>query len=77
MLAYALHFKEKDNNKIKYDDENNSKVIEDPRHIIEFFLEKLSKNLENYYKLGKNIIINKSLLHFTGRNNMKYYIPMT
>ena len=56
MLAYALHFKEKDNNKIKYDDENNSKVIEDPRHIIEFFLEKLSINLEKYYKLEKILL---------------------
>ena len=26
--------------------------------------------------MGKNITIDESLLHFTGRNKMKFYIPM-
>ena len=32
-------------------------------------------SFQKYYKLGKNRI-NESLLHFTGGNNMNYYIIM-
>ena len=32
-------------------------------------------SFQKYYKLGKNRI-NESLLHFTGGNNMNYYIPI-
>ncbi len=32
--------------------------------------------LPKYFILGKNITKDESLLNFTGRNNMKYYIPM-
>ena len=32
--------------------------------------------LRSNYILGKNITIDESLLHFTGRNKMKFYIPM-
>ena len=72
LLAKCLHFPEKEENEINSDlpDDN------DPRGKINFFLEKLSLNFRKYYILGKNITIDESLLHFTGRNKMKFYIPM-
>jgi hypothetical protein len=60
--------------------EESDKIIEnikvDPRHKIQLYLEKLSKNFQKYYVLGKNVTIDESLLHFNGKNTMKYYIPM-
>jgi hypothetical protein len=41
-----------------------------------YFLELLSVNFIKYYTLGNNITIDESLFHFTGRNKMKFYIPM-
>ena len=72
LLAKCLHFPEKEEKEINGDlpDDN------DHRGKINFFLEKLSLNFRKYYILGKNITIDESLLYFTGRNNMKFYIPM-
>ena len=72
LLAKCLHFPEKEEKEINCDlpDDN------DPMGKINFFLEKLSLNFRKYYILGKNITIDESLLHFTGRNKMKFYIPM-
>ena len=72
LLKYSLHFP------IKSNDESTNIDIDknDPLIKIEIFLEKLCKNFQKYYKLGSNITIDESLLHFTGRNNMKFYIPM-
>ena len=39
-------------------------------------MEKLCKNFQKYYELGKNITIDESLLSFNGKNSMKFYIPM-
>ena len=61
----------------KEEEENCSDgYTEEPRHKIKFFLEKLSENFQKHYSLGKNITIDESLLHFTGKNHMKFYIPM-
>ena len=72
LLAKCLHFPEKEENEI------NGDLPDDNDHSgkINFFLEKLSLNFQKYYILGKNITIDESLLHFTGRNNMKFYIPI-
>ena len=48
----------------------------DPRHKINLFLEKLAKNFQKHYDLGENLTIDESLVHFKGRNSMKFYIPM-
>ena len=45
-------------------------------HKNRFFYKNSAKIFKNNYKLGSNITIDESLLHFTGRNNMKFYIPM-
>ena len=72
LLEYSLHFPTKSN-----DESTNINIDKnDPRIKIEFFLEKLCKNFQKYYKLGSNITIDESLLHFTGKYNMKFYIPM-
>ena len=69
-ICFSLHFKDKNIS------ENNEENIIDPRKKIQIFIEKLSSNFQKYYTLGKNITIDESLLHFTGRNKMKFYIPM-
>jgi hypothetical protein len=84
LLAKALHFPEKEGkneNDLTSDDyyENSDTNINnnlDPRKKINLYLEKLSENFQKYYELGKNITIDESLVHFTGRNSMKFYIPM-
>ena len=43
---------------------------------INLFLELLCVNFRKYNTLGNNITIDESLLHFTGRNKTKFYIPM-
>jgi hypothetical protein len=48
----------------------------DPRHKINYYLERLSQNFQKYYELGQNLTIDESLLLFKGRNSMKFYIPM-
>ena len=72
LLSKCLHFTEKE------EEENSSDghTYIDPRHKIKFFLEKLSKNFQKHYTLGKNITIDESLLHLTGKNHMKFYISM-
>ena len=69
-ICFSLHFKEKNTSK------NNEENEIDLRKKIQIFIEKLSSNFQKYYTLGKNITIDESLLHFTGRNKMKFYIPM-
>ena len=34
------------------------------------------RNFQKHYTLGNRITIDESLLHFTGKNKMKFYIPM-
>ena len=75
-ISFFITFWRKRNQNIKNIDNKNSNSIVDPRHKIESYLEKLCINYQKYFILGKNIIIDESLLHFTGRNNMKYYIPI-
>ena len=86
LLSQALHFPEKDKEerKPKEKDDNtsdSSSTIEsctkiDPRHKVKLYLDKLAINFQKHYVLGRNITIDESLLHFKGRNSMKYYIPM-
>ena len=38
------------------------------------FLKVLVKNFQKHF--GNRITINEILLHFTGKNKMKFYIPM-
>ena len=66
------------NKKEKKEKEEQSKnnIKYDPRHKIQLYMEKLAKNFQKYYVLGPNITIDESLLHFKGRNSMKFYIPM-
>ena len=82
LLAKALHFpekEEKNESESSSEYENSDTNINnglDPRKKINLYLEKLSENFQKYYELGKNITIDESLVHFTGRNSMKFYIPM-
>ena len=46
--------------------------MNDSRHKINIFIEKLNKNFQKYYKPGKNITIDESLVHFTGKNKFLY-----
>ena len=55
---------------------NQKGTVIDPRHKIQLYLEKLAQNFQKYYVLGQNITIDESLVHFKGRNCMKFYIPM-
>ena len=86
LIEKALHFPERD---IKEEKECTSCATEkdtseissdngnkDPRHKIKLYLEKLAKNFQRYYELGENITIDECLVHFKGRNSMKFYIPM-
>ena len=82
-LANGLHFPEKEEgnetdstkeSESITEKENNFKV--DPRHKINLYLEKLAQNFQKYYECGTNITIDESLLHYKGRNRMKFYIPM-
>lgn len=68
-----MYFPEKESFDFENDAIDNDN---DPRHKINFFIEKLNKNFRKYYKPGKNITIDESLVHFIGKNNMKFYIPM-
>ena len=63
-----------DDKESSVDIKNNGKY--DPRHKIQLYMEKLAKNFQKFYVLGPNITIDESLLHFKGRNSMKFYIPM-
>ena len=79
LLSKILHFPEKEENKedksnTESDTYENIKV--DPRGKINLYLEKLAKNFRKYYTLGENITIDESLVHFKGRNSMRFYIPM-
>jgi len=79
-LSKILHFPEKEDNKedkssTESDDTYNNIKI-DPRSKINLYLEKLAKNFRKYYTLGENITIDESLVHFKGRNSMRFYIPM-
>ena len=40
------------------------------------FLNALVLNFKKNYTLNYEITIDKSLIHFTGRNKMKFYLPM-
>jgi len=74
LIAKALHFNEKkENGEDSSETDNDNK---DPRYKINLYLEKLASNFQKYYTLGENITIDESLVHFTGRNAMKFYIPM-
>ena len=77
LLSKSLHFPEKEendsNSSSDFDKSESNTVNIDPRHRINLYLEKLSKNFQKYYELGKNITIDESLVHFTGRNTMKFY----
>ena len=85
-LANGLHFPENEEKGDKEEDKESETKTEsdkieetlkiDPRHKINLYLEKLSKNFQKYYVCGKNITIDESLVHFKGRNRMKFYIPM-
>ena len=44
------------------DIEETDEFINDPRHKIEFFLEELIINSKKYFKLGKNITIDETML---------------
>ena len=81
LLAKCLHFPEKEENNEKDKKSCESDTYEnggmiDPRHKINLYLEKLAENFQKNYELGENITIDESLLHFKGRNSMKFYIPM-
>ena len=92
LLAKVLHFPEKEKDKKKEEKETESTTTEnelsssnltsesgvkiDPRHKINFYLQKLGENFQKFYELGQNITIDESLLLFKGRNSMKFYIPM-
>jgi len=81
LLSKALHFPEKeereeDTSCSKDEDKSEISFRVDPRQKINLYLEKLAKNFQKYYILGKNITIDESLLQFKGRNSMKFYIPM-
>ena len=75
MISTSLHFPEKinDNNEITESEDNKNF---DPRIKILEFLKILVKNFQKHYILGNRITIDESLLHFTGKNKMKFYIPM-
>ena len=84
LLSKSLHFPENDN-KDKSDSQTSESgtsgtteniIKVDPRYKINFYLEKLAENFQKNYELGENITIDESLLHFKGRNSMKFYIPM-
>ena len=80
LLGQALHFPEKEKKleKESFEESENSEYYTkvDPRHKIKLYLEKIAKNFQKYYELGRNITIDESLLQFKGRNSMKFYIPM-
>lgn len=76
LIAYSLHFPQKSNINNLSDVISNNSDESDPRKKINLFLELLCVNFRKYYTLGNNITIDESLLHFTGRNKMKFYIPM-
>jgi len=68
---------EKDDDTEKNEEEDIEEAIKiDPRQKINLYLEKLAKNFQKFYVLGKNICIDESILQFKGRNSMKFYIPM-
>ena len=81
LLATALHFpeteeKEETDSSMADSSKLQNDPKQDPRHKINLYLEKLAKNFQKYYTLGDNITIDESLIHFKGRNSMKFYIPM-
>ena len=57
------------------DFEETDEFINDPRYKIEFFLEELIKNSKKYFKLGKNITIDETMIFFRGRSLMRFYLP--
>lgn len=70
MISTSLHFPEKINdNNNEYDEIKNF----DPRIKI---LQISIKNFQKQYTLGNRITLDENLLHFTGKNKMKFYIPM-
>ena len=74
-ISFFITFWKKNKNIENIDNKNSNSIVY-PRYKIESYLGKLCINYQKYFMLGKNITIDESLLHFTGRNNMKYYIPM-
>jgi len=83
LLSKCLHFPEKEekdeetaSSTKSSDDKSEVSFKVDPRQKVNLYLERLAKNFQKYYVLGKNICIDESLLQYKGRNNMKFYIPM-
>ena len=76
LLAFSLHFEEKENQSIEIIDNKNSNSIFEPRNKIASYLEKICINNKKFFIIVKSITIDESLIYFTGRNNMKYIIPM-
>ena len=75
MISTSLHFPEKINDNNEYTESDDSENF-DPRKKILEFLKILVKNFQKHYTLGNRITIDESLLNFTGKNKMKFYIPM-
>ena len=71
LLLRAFHFPEKDkNNKLSKRYEKNPKNA--PRNQVNLYIEKLSKNFQKYYVLGKNIKIDESSEHFKRNPSKKF-----
>ena len=47
-----------------------------PRKKIQNFLKSLVLNFQKNYILSLEITIDESLIHFTGKNKIKFYLPM-
>lgn len=75
MISTSLHFPEKINDNNEYTENDDIKNF-DPKIKILQFLKILVKNFQKKYTLGNRITIDETLLHFTGKNKMKFYIPM-
>ena len=76
MISTSLNFPEKINNNNNEYTENDDNKYFDPRIKILEFLRIIVKNFQKHYTLGNWITIDESLLYFTGKNKMKFYIPM-
>ena len=84
LVSKALHFPEKEDSGSSSSEKDSSACTDDiendaradPRQKINLYLEKLAQNFQKNYELGENLTIDESLVHFKGRNSMKFYIPM-
>ena len=64
MIGAAIHLKD-DTSDI---DNNLVKIVP--------FMNKLSAKFREYYNLEKNITIDESMIHFKGRSEYTFYMPM-